>query len=300
MKKLVTYSQNREDIILEAMLKHVKQGFYVDVGANHPVNHSVTKKFYDRGWTGINIEPIPKFIELLETQRPKDNNLQICIGEEAGELTFREYKNSGVSTLSAEMIDQNTKENIDDFIEYKVVVKRLSTVLEEAGVGVIHFLKVDVEGYEYEVLNSNNWKKYRPVLICVETNHEFTKDWAKLLTGHNYSNVFFDGLNDYYVDNEQKDLIGDFNYPRDILGGGKVVVPHPALHEMRLAEKGATDIQKEMQKVKLRDTMLRRQIAEKNRIIREGLGIKYHLKMLLKSLKRKVKRIVTGNENSAI
>lgn len=55
----ISYAQNYEDVMLWRALKHIANGFYIDVGAAWPDKHSVTKAFYDRGWRGINIEPNP-------------------------------------------------------------------------------------------------------------------------------------------------------------------------------------------------------------------------------------------------
>ena len=54
-----TYAQDKEDLILWQILEDVDHGFYIDVGANSPDIYSVTKLFYENGWNGINIEPLP-------------------------------------------------------------------------------------------------------------------------------------------------------------------------------------------------------------------------------------------------
>jgi hypothetical protein len=53
-----SYAQFREDTILDRFFKK-STGFYIDIGANHPDRFSNTKKFYKKGWSGINIEPNP-------------------------------------------------------------------------------------------------------------------------------------------------------------------------------------------------------------------------------------------------
>ncbi len=104
LKKRVYYSQNREDIILESFFVGEKTGFYVDVGANHPTLHSVTKLFSEKGWTGINIEPIKSHFNLLEKDRPKDININIGISDKNETLEFTEViDGDGLSTFSTEM-----------------------------------------------------------------------------------------------------------------------------------------------------------------------------------------------------
>src|ERR1700742_2763080 len=101
--RTVTYAQNREDILLDAFFRDIEQGFYVDVGASHPVVSSVTKLFYEKGWRGINIEPSHKYYKLLEEDRPEDINLNVGISDKKGTLTLREYQGYGLSTFSPMM-----------------------------------------------------------------------------------------------------------------------------------------------------------------------------------------------------
>lgn len=86
----ISYAQNFEDIRLWRALKHFENGFYIDVGANQPTVDSVTKAFYERGWTGINIEPVQIYHDALCQERPKDINLQCVAGDNAEALTFYE------------------------------------------------------------------------------------------------------------------------------------------------------------------------------------------------------------------
>ena len=85
-----SYAQFLEDMILHCALKDVDKGFYIDVGANDPTNLSVTKFFYDRGWHGINIEPLIDKCALLSEMRPRDINLCVGLGSERGKLDIFE------------------------------------------------------------------------------------------------------------------------------------------------------------------------------------------------------------------
>jgi len=84
----ISYAQNNEDVLLWRALGHIKNGYYIDVGANDPVEHSVTKSFYDAGWSGISVEPLPKYHQAFLEQRPRDTNLAIAAGAVDGELTL--------------------------------------------------------------------------------------------------------------------------------------------------------------------------------------------------------------------
>jgi len=199
----ISYAQNCEDIVLNYFFKDVLKGFYVDVGAGHPEQDSVTKLFYDRGWRGINVEPINNIYKLLQKSRPRDINLNIGLSDKKGRETFREYENYGLSTFTAGMKKEyaSTPGRIDKYKDYEVPVDTLAGVLDLHGVKHTHFLKVDVEGLEYEVLEGNDWHRHHPDVICIEANH-MIKDWRPLLESNSYERVFNDGLNDYYVSNE--------------------------------------------------------------------------------------------------
>ena len=101
--RLETYSLDFEDLILFAMLHEIRDGFYIDVGANDPSINSVTKIFYARGWSGINIEPLRSRCKLLEEFRPRDINLCVGIGSEPGEMFLYECPVSGLSTFSKDI-----------------------------------------------------------------------------------------------------------------------------------------------------------------------------------------------------
>ena len=108
---IVSYAQNFEDIMLLRALGDVENGFYIDVGANDPVKHSVTKLFYDAGWTGINIEPVEQWFLRLEAERPKDTNLQLAASTETGITTLYEIFDTGLSTSNRATAERHEKES---------------------------------------------------------------------------------------------------------------------------------------------------------------------------------------------
>jgi FkbM family methyltransferase len=196
-KAFPSYAQYNEDLILLALLYDIKKGFYVDVGANYPVVDSVTNLFYKKGWRGINIEPIPSLYKQLKEARPADTNLQIGVGDKEGELEF--YENIHIPGHSSFFKDGLKEKDIN---RYKVDVKTLEQVFTENKVKDIHFLKIDVEGYEDPVVRGNDWKRFRPFVICIEANHR-KQAWQETLKAKKYRLFISDGLNEYYIAEEE-------------------------------------------------------------------------------------------------
>jgi FkbM family methyltransferase len=215
----IYYAQNREDLILESFFGDVKHGFYVDVGACHPHVASVTKRFYLQGWRGINIEPQTNLFGLFEAERKRDINLNIGISNQETTLVLRSYvNNQGLSTVAPRMqqhYEGQKGKKVETYEDIRIPVTTLTSVLRQHKVTTIHFLKVDVEGFEYEVLDGNDWSTFRPEVICIESNH-IVQDWRPLLKKKGYEKVFFDGLNDYYAD-AKTDRAKKFNFVDHVL-----------------------------------------------------------------------------------
>jgi len=211
----ISYSQNNEDVLLWRALGRVEDGFYIDVGASDPVEHSVTRAFYDAGWRGINIEPLPAHIADFEAQRPRDVNLGVAAGSTDGRLTLYDVPGvRGWASPEASVAEQHRAEG-HALAKLSVPVRTLASICAEHVHGPIHFLKIDVEGFEGEVLRGMDFARWRPWVLVIEatlpnsreTNHAA---WEHLVTGQRYRYVWFDGLNRYYVAEEHPELMAHF------------------------------------------------------------------------------------------
>jgi FkbM family methyltransferase len=211
----ISYSQNSEDVLLWRALGHVPNGFYIDAGANDPVEHSVTKAFYDAGWSGISIEPLPSYHAAFLEQRPRDVNLAVAAGAADGELTLYDVPSvRGWASPERAVAELHQSEGYE-LAELKVPVRTLSAICAEYVKGEIHFLKIDVEGFEGEVLRGMDFARWRPWVLVIEatlpnsrvTNHE---TWEHLVLGKGYKFAWFDGLNRYYVAQEHPELRAAF------------------------------------------------------------------------------------------
>lgn len=164
-----SYSQTGEDLILSHYLTN-KEWCYVDVGANHPSIINNTYLFYKKGWRGINIEPNVILHKNLKRKRKRDINLNIWIGESEGNLEFYTVDPHTLSTFDKEAAEQYKKQGHKVSDVTKVPILPLSEVFEKyLGERTIDFMSVDTEGFDMQVLKSNDWDKYKPGFIVLET-----------------------------------------------------------------------------------------------------------------------------------
>lgn len=216
----ISYAQNYEDVMLWRALRNVEQGFYVDVGAADPEIDSVTRAFYERGWSGINVEPLDGYFERLQQARPRDTNLKVAAGREAGVCTLHVFSGTGLSTLNQQISarHQATGLNADQTV---VPVLPLTKILEDRAQSTIHFLKIDVEGAEAAVLEGLDLSRVRPWIILVEATEPNGTEcsrhkWESLITDHDYSFVYFDGVNCFYVADEVSELKERLRVPPNV------------------------------------------------------------------------------------
>lgn len=171
MQPSLCYGQDGEDLILDRLLEHQTQGFYVDVGAHHPVRFSNTYLFYRRGWRGINIDAMPGSMKKFERARSRDINIECGVASNAGKLAYYRFNEPALNTFDVIEAQYKNKPPYKLLDTVEVRVERLDTLLNRhLPTGQqIDFLSVDVEGKDEEVLRSNDWTRYRPRFILAET-----------------------------------------------------------------------------------------------------------------------------------
>jgi FkbM family methyltransferase len=283
-KTIISYAQNREDVILDAFFDDGHRGFYVDIGASDPEKYSVTKHFYDNGWSGINVEPNNALAKKLSKARRRDITLNIALSDKPGRAVFRQYAADGLSTLSSKTKKRlANKEIAAEYQDLEVEVSTLAKVLKmHASDKPISFMKIDVEGYEYEVLRGNDWSTYRPRVLCIEAD-KIERDWPSLLSSANYEKVYNDGLNDYYVDKTNEPV---FDYLHRVIG--RRIHPASTIHtEEKLNELEIKQMHNESEISRLQRVIatkdeeinyLHQHIAELNRFknMVKNLAVKVH------------------------
>lgn len=216
----VSYAQNFEDVMLWRALKHVENGFYIDIGAQHPVVDSVSLAFYEHGWRGVHVEPTQQYSNLLRAARPDESVFQLAIGNQNKRLTFFEFEDTGLSTADAE-VARTHQANGFKCRETLVPILSLDALLQQVGARDIHWLKVDVEGLEKEVLESWESSSSLPWIVVVESTRPRSQErthqnWEFLLFGKGYSHVYFDGLNQFYISPEHPELAKAFDSPPNV------------------------------------------------------------------------------------
>jgi FkbM family methyltransferase len=216
----ISYAQNFEDLMLWRALRHVEKGTYVDVGAQHPTNDSVSKAFYLNGWRGVHIEPVPQYAELLRQDRPDEVVLQVALGEAEGLLSLNVIPETGLST-AVDQYAQSHQEHGFATQQIHVPMLTLKTALGMLAGRELHWLKIDVEGFETQVLKGWDSRALRPWVMVVEATIPGSSEadyeaWDPIVREAGYRFVYFDGLNRFYIADEHPELAAAFATPPNV------------------------------------------------------------------------------------
>lgn len=256
---IISYAQNFEDVMLWRALGQIEHGFYIDIGAQDPIIDSVSLAFHEHGWRGIHVEPIAHYAELLRQQRPGDIVIQAAAGNGPAVLQFFEIPNGGLSTAVSDIAERIHRERNCDVHEITVPCIALSAILELCAESEIHWLKIDVEGFEKQVLSSWGKSAVRPWIVVVEstlplTQIETHESWEAILIGYGYTPVYFDGLNRYYISDAHPELKNAFRVSPNLFDNftlnGTASAPFHQLIEARYKKKTSEILaQNEQQKL---------------------------------------------------
>lgn len=204
------YSSEGEDLILKRIFDKKQKGVYIDVGAHHPFRVSNTYLLYKQNWTGINIDPMPGSKALFNKHRPKDINLEMGVSVAKQQLTYFIFNETALNTFSPEKVKEYTQ-----VAKYRVIAEKkidtwpLADILDKYLTKdvAIDFLTIDAEGLDLEVLRSNNWDKYRPTYVLVESPplevfqadsselYQFMKQIGYSMFAKTYYTYFFKNMN---------------------------------------------------------------------------------------------------------
>lgn len=167
-----SYSQEGEDFILRKIFGDKKNGFFIDIGAHHPRRFSNTFMLYQQGWRGINIDAMPGSMDDFNRDRNRDINLEIPVLKDRAVLKYYQFNEPALNSFSSEISASRNGNNgysITNIVDLEGFP--LHYILEKyfpEGVSEIDFMSVDVEGLDLDVLESNDWQRFRPNIILVE------------------------------------------------------------------------------------------------------------------------------------
>ena len=204
-KKSVHLAEFGEDIFVRRFFKKVKKGFYVDVGAYHPIKGSLTHDLYKKNWTGINIDLSKISIDLFKFSRPKDINLRAAVTDFDGKTFF--YENSPIN-------QQNSLKENNDAQKIEIDCYKLNTILENQKIKTIDYLNIDAEGNDLKVISTFDFKKFSPSLISIdfndyELNNLVNSDINILMEKNDYKLISKFGVTCFYTQKENLKRIQD-------------------------------------------------------------------------------------------
>lgn len=229
----VSYAQNFEDVVLWRALGDIVAGSYLDIGAQDPVFDSVSLAFYQAGWRGIHVEPTPAYAARLREERPDEVVIEAAVSDAPGPLELHEFCGTGLSTGKSEIAARHVERG---FSGQKIIVPcvRLDKLLETTG--DIHWMKIDVEGMESEVLASWGKSVSRPWVVVVEATTPMEQSptdhlWRREVEGRGYSEVYFDGLSRYFLHEDHAALTERFEAPANVFDRFQVSSHHFSIQQ---------------------------------------------------------------------
>lgn len=215
----ISHAQNFEDVMLWRALGGIPQGRYIDIGAQSPDIDSVSRIFHEAGWRGLHVDANVDYAAQLRAARPGDTVVQAAVTDHEGLLRFYEIPDTGLSTLRKDVADRHAAQGFA-VRETDVATTTLDALFDLAA-EEIHWLKIDVEGGEEDVLRSWRTSSVRPWIIVIESTSPLTpveshSAWEPMLLEKGYKFVWFDGLNRFYVSAAHPELGAAFMAPPNV------------------------------------------------------------------------------------
>ncbi|MBR1733839.1 MAG: FkbM family methyltransferase [Alphaproteobacteria bacterium] len=184
------YSQDGEDTLLTAFYEGQPEykGFYIDIGALHPLRFSNTQIFYERGWHGINIDATPGSMKLFNKVRPNDVNIEAGISDARGQLEYYSFEEPALNSFSKEISEERIKNGwkLKEIVQIETfpINDILCNYVPEGQ--VIDFITMDIEGVELRVLESLDFSAFGPKFFLIEELEFVERDFTELKSSSIY------------------------------------------------------------------------------------------------------------------
>jgi len=311
---IVSHAQNFEDVVLWRALGHVDQGFYIDIGAYDPIECSVSLAFYERGWRGVHVEPLPDCAERLRCGRPDETVVEAAVGDNDGEITLWEATDcAGCSTCDPTNAEQLRSQG-HSCRAWTVRCLITDQLLAPYAERPVHWLKIDVEGAESAVIRGWSARDVRPWVLVIEATAPNRPEpthqaWEPDLLAKGYRFAYFDGLNRFYVAEEHQALAGHLNLPPNYFDGFTLGDLHPLVasrvaqlqraarerEDLREQARARAEAEQARARAEAEQARLTAQLAEQHALVahyRDSLSwrITAPLRFLLRQAKRSTSR----------
>ena len=162
------FSFSGVDVIIGNIFRKKNNGFYIDVGCQHPIKNNNTYLLHKKGWSGINIDLDKDNINLFNLARPNDDNINIAVSNKVGEAELYFYHaKSPINTIDKKT-SEFQKANVSKI--KKVKTNTLINIINSSkySSNEIDLLSIDVEGHEMQVLEGFDFNYYKPNVIVIE------------------------------------------------------------------------------------------------------------------------------------
>ena len=179
----ISFSKSGDDIQLMKLINQTQPGAYVDIGCWDPIKASNTYYFYLRNWKGICIDPNPVLKNLYKQFRPKDIFINSGIGSSNTYLDYYMFEESSMNSFSSDFVLKH-KDTLKIINKVNMPLYTLEEVLERNDISKwrLDFFDIDAEGFDLEVLKTNNWNKFRPKIIVIESDLSIEEDTHSEIT----------------------------------------------------------------------------------------------------------------------
>jgi FkbM family methyltransferase len=200
--------------VLWRALHNVSAGRYIDIGAYDPRFLSVSRGFYEQGWRGAHFEPLPVYAARLRADRPDEPVYEAALSDRCGEITFFVSPNERNSTgVAAHARSESTT--------IRVPVKTLASFGAGWAGEEVHWMKIDVEGMEADVLRGWDATLLRPWILVIEATRPNSPEpcheaWEPMVLAAGYRFALLDGLNRFYVADERQELLSIVAAPANV------------------------------------------------------------------------------------